>query len=222
VVREGGDGREAVAEPAVRERVDAALAALADLGCTVEEVPLPHLRYGTAAYVLAAAAEASANLARYDGVRYGRRAAAPGTLRELYARSRSEGFGPEVKRRILIGTFALSAGYHEAYYGRAQKARALLAADYARAFARVDVLVGPVAPTPAFRLGERLDDPLAMYRTDDFTVPASLAGLPAISVPCGATAEGLPVGVQIEAPRLEEARLLRVAAALEATPEAAP
>jgi aspartyl-tRNA(Asn)/glutamyl-tRNA(Gln) amidotransferase subunit A len=205
---EGVDGE-------VRALVEDAARAFGRIGARVVEAHLPHARYAIAAYYVVASAEASSNLARFDGVRYGRRAAGPRDLDDLYTRSRSEGFGAEVKRRILMGTFALAAGYHDRYYGRAAKARALLARDFRDAFASADVLLSPVAPGPAFRLGERLDDPLAMYLTDAMTVPASLAGIPALSVPCGATAAGLPVGVQLQAPFLREATLLRAAAAFE-------
>jgi len=203
-------------DTAVRRRVEAAVETLRTLGADVVDAALPHARYGVAAYYVMASAEASSNLARYDGARYGRRADTVTDLESLYTTSRSEGFGDEVKRRILLGTFALSAGYHDAYYGRAMRARALIRRDHDEVFRAADVLVSPVAPTPAFRLGERTDDPLAMYLTDSLTIPASLAGIPAISVPCGATDEGLPVGLQLQAPFLEEARLLRVAAAFEA------
>jgi aspartyl-tRNA(Asn)/glutamyl-tRNA(Gln) amidotransferase subunit A len=201
-------------DPAVREAVAAALRVLESLGCTVREVSLPHVRYGIAAYYLGASAEASSNLARFDGVRYGRRAETE-SISELYARSRREGFGDEVKRRIMLGTFALSAGYHDAYYGRAQRARRRIAGDYEKVFADVDVLVSPTSPTTAFSLGERLDDPLAMYLSDALTIPASLAGIPALSLPCGMTAAGLPVGLQLEAPRFAEETLFRVGAAFE-------
>jgi aspartyl-tRNA(Asn)/glutamyl-tRNA(Gln) amidotransferase subunit A len=205
-----GDG----VEPAVRAAFEAALRVLAGLGCSVREVSLPHARYGIASYYVAASAEASSNLARFDGVRYGHRADA-GSIPELYARSRREGFGAEVKRRIMLGTFALSAGYHDAYYGRAQRARRLIAGDYERVFAQVDVLASPTSPTTAFALGERLDDPLAMYLSDALTIPASLAGIPALSLPCATTAD-LPVGLQLQAPAFAEEILLRVGAVYEA------
>lgn len=203
-------------DAAVRARVDAAVETLRHLGAETVDVALPHARYGVASYYLVASAEASSNLARFDGARYGRRAADAADLETLYTVSRSEGFGDEVKRRILLGTFALSAGYHEAYYGRAMRARGLIRGDFDEAFRAADVLVSPVAPTATFRRGERAHDPLAMYLTDALTIPASLAGIPALSVPCGATPDGLPVGLQIQAPFLEEARALRVAAAYEA------
>ncbi len=201
-------------DPGVRESVEAALRVLESLGCTVREVSLPHARYGIAAYYLGASAEASSNLARFDCVRYGRRAAAE-SISELYAESRREGFGDEVKRRIMLGTFALSAGYHDAYYGRAQKTRRRIAEDYENVFAEVDVLASPTSPTAAFPLGERLDDPLAMYLSDALTIPASLAGIPALSLPCGMTAAGLPIGLQLEAPAFAEETLFRVGVAYE-------
>jgi aspartyl-tRNA(Asn)/glutamyl-tRNA(Gln) amidotransferase subunit A len=202
-------------EATVRERTEAAAAALEKLGARIVAPRLPHARYAIAAYYVVSSAEASSNLARFDGARYGRRAEGPRDLDDLYARSRSEGFGDEVKRRILVGTFALATGYHDRYYARASKARALIAQDYRDAFAQADVLLSPVAPGPPFRLGERVDDPLAMYLTDAMTIPANLAGVPAISVPFGTTADALPVGVQLQAPFLGEATLLRAAVALE-------
>ena len=161
-----------------------------------------------------ATAEAASNLGRFDGVRYGHRAPAE-DLEGLYARSRGEGFGPEVKRRIMLGTFALSAGYHEAYYRKAGQVRRLIAADFERAFEAVDAILTPTSPTTAFPLGERLEDPLAMYLADVFTISANLAGLPGLSLPCGFDGAGLPVGLQLLGPRLSEATLLRVAAAYE-------
>ncbi|MBZ0269023.1 aspartyl/glutamyl-tRNA amidotransferase subunit A, partial [bacterium] len=198
----------------VTARAEEAIAALVRAGATVHDVALPHARYAIAAYYVIASAEASSNLARFDGVRYGHRSAEAATLDELYVRTRTTGFGAEVRRRILLGTFALSAGYAARYYGRASRVRDLIRADFDAAFANADVLVSPVAPTPAFPLGERADDPLSMYLTDAMTIPASLAGLPAASVPMG-NAGALPVGLQILAPRTRDARVLRVAAALE-------
>jgi aspartyl-tRNA(Asn)/glutamyl-tRNA(Gln) amidotransferase subunit A len=176
-------------------------------------VPLPHSGHGLSAYYVLAPAEASANLARYDGVRYGRRAG-DGDLESQYERTRSEGFGPEVKRRIMLGTYALSAGYYDAYYGRAQRVRTLIAEDFRRAFEAVDLVITPTSPTVAFGLGERTQDPLAMYLSDFFTVPMPLAGLPAISIPAGMS-EGLPVGIQLAGPAFSENRLLDAAHALE-------
>jgi aspartyl-tRNA(Asn)/glutamyl-tRNA(Gln) amidotransferase subunit A len=199
----------------VRRTLERALRTLESLGCELQEVSLPHAEYGVAAYYVVASAEASSNLARFDGARYGYRAQGVATLEELYTKSRSEGFGDEVKRRIMIGTFALSAGYYDTYYGRAMRARGLIARDFANAFAKVDVLASPVSPTPAFRLGERVDDPLSMYLSDAMTIPANLAGVPAISVPCSVGEGELPVGLHLQAPFLQEERLLRVAAAFE-------
>jgi aspartyl-tRNA(Asn)/glutamyl-tRNA(Gln) amidotransferase subunit A len=206
-----GEGVEPDVEARVREAVDR----LAVLGAEVGTASLPHAGYTLPAYYLIAPAEASSNLARYDGVRYGHRAADPRDVVDMMMRTRDEGFGDEVKRRIMIGTYALSAGYFDAYYGQAQKVRTLIIRDYEEAFARFDVLVSPTSPTTAFRLGERTDDPLAMYLADVFTIPADLAGVPAISVPCGVDSKGLPVGLQLTAPVLEEARLLRAAHAFE-------
>jgi aspartyl-tRNA(Asn)/glutamyl-tRNA(Gln) amidotransferase subunit A len=209
-------------DEAVRRRVEAAIAVLEARGARVVPAELPHARWGIAAYYVVASAEASSNLARYDGARYGRRAEAAADLDELYTRSRSEGFGDEVKRRILLGTFALSAGYYDEYYGRAMRARRLIQEDFERAFREADVLVSPVAPTPAFPLGDRTADPLAMYLTDAMTISANLAGVPAVSVPCAGAPDELPVGLQIHAPFLEEERLLSVAAAYEAEAGPAP
>jgi len=193
---------------------EAAAAALAAQGGERVAVSLPSLRHATAAYYLLATAEASSNLARYDGARYGRRAAGAADLEGLYRRSRAEGFGPEVRRRIMLGTFALSRGYYEEYYLRAQKVRTLLARDFAAAWERCDCLLLPATPGPAFRLGERLDDPLAMYLGDVFTLPVNLAGLPAASVPV-AVHEGLPLGMQVVGRPLDEATVFRAAGALE-------
>jgi aspartyl-tRNA(Asn)/glutamyl-tRNA(Gln) amidotransferase subunit A len=183
-------------------------------GAEVATVSVPRAAAAIAIYYVVASAEASSNLARYDGVRYGPRRSEV-DLASLYAETRTQGFGPEVKRRILLGTFALSSGYYDAYYGRAMRARALLSADFERAFEKVDLIVCPSIPAPAFRLGEKVDDPLQMYLSDVFTVPASLAGLPAISVPSGLTAEGLPLGLQIMAARFDEERLFAAARAFE-------
>ena len=199
----------------VRARVEEAAARFETLGAQLVEAHLPHARFAVAAYYVIASAEASSNLARYDGVRYGHRTTAPRDLEDLYARTRSEGFGDEVKRRILMGTFALSAGYHDRFHARATKARGWIARDYDEAFAVADVLLSPVAPTPPFLRGERADDPLAMYLTDAMTIPANLAGIPALSVPCGTDRDGMPVGLQIQAPAYREDLLFRVAAAFE-------
>jgi aspartyl-tRNA(Asn)/glutamyl-tRNA(Gln) amidotransferase subunit A len=204
----------------VREVFEATLKKIEALGGEVAEVSLPSSEHGISAYYVIAPAEASSNLARYDGVRYGMRAGGGGDLIEMYETTRSEGFGPEVKRRIMLGTYALSSGYYEAYYGQAQKVRTRIAQDFDGAFANVDFVVTPTAPSVAFKLGEKSDDPLAMYLNDFFTVPMSLAGIPAISIPAGLAApEGggpqLPVGFQIAAPAFAEQRLLDAAYALE-------
>jgi aspartyl-tRNA(Asn)/glutamyl-tRNA(Gln) amidotransferase subunit A len=198
----------------VAEVVRATLGTIEELGGGVEEIELPSARHGIAAYYVIAPAEASANLARYDGVRYGPRAAGNGDLTAMYERTRHDGFGEEVRRRIMIGTYALSSGYYEAYYGTAQKVRTRIADDFRAAFERVDFVVTPTSPTVAFRLGERTADPLAMYLSDYFTVPMPLAGIPAVSIPCGLS-EGLPVGFQIAGPAFSESRILDAAHALE-------
>ncbi|MBN2231871.1 MAG: Asp-tRNA(Asn)/Glu-tRNA(Gln) amidotransferase subunit GatA [Deltaproteobacteria bacterium] len=184
-------------EDDVRQAVQAAIDFCAGRGARVEEVSLPHTEYAVAAYYLIATAEASSNLARYDGVKYGLRESGGENLLDMYLDTRSQGFGPEVKRRIMLGTYALSAGYYDAYYRKAQQVRTLVSRDFARVFERVDLLMAPVTPTVAFRLGEKIDDPLQMYLNDILTIPVNLAGLPAISVPCGFSAAGLPVGLQI-------------------------
>ncbi len=198
-------------EPATLARFDEALCALTAAGADVREVALPHLPHAVATYYLVATAEASSNLARYDGVRYGLRAAGEGDLRAMYGRTRDAGFGPEVKRRIILGTFALSAGYYDAYYVRAQRVRTLIRRDFERAFEGCDVIATPTTPTPAFRLGEKTADPLQMYLGDIFTVPANLAGIPGLSLPCG-LASGLPVGLQLLGRPFDEETLLRVGA----------
>ena len=198
----------------VRQKVEAGIELLKRLGCQAVELSMPHTDYAIAAYYLVATAEASSNLARYDGVRYGLRV--PGaTLLEMYRKTRGRGFGPEVKRRIMLGTYALSAGYYEAYYLKAQRVRTLIARDFSEAFRQVDAILTPTSPVPAFRLGERAADPLQMYLADIYTVTGSLAGVPGISVPCGKTAEGLPVGLQIFGPPFGEARILQLAHAFE-------
>jgi aspartyl-tRNA(Asn)/glutamyl-tRNA(Gln) amidotransferase subunit A len=202
-------------EPAVRDSVRASVDRLADLGASVGEVTLPHAEYTLSAYYLIAPSEASSNLARYDGVRYGFRAEGGTDSIDMMFRTRGDGFGPEVKRRIMLGTYALSAGYYDAYYGQAQKVRTLIIRDYEKAFADFDVLVSPTSPTTAFRVGEKVDDPMAMYLNDIFTIPANLAGVPAISVPCGLDDAGLPIGLQLTAPVLGEPVLFRAAHALE-------
>jgi aspartyl-tRNA(Asn)/glutamyl-tRNA(Gln) amidotransferase subunit A len=194
---------------------DDSLRVLATLGVSIQDVELPHSRFAIPVYYLIATAEASSNLARYDGVRYGRRAAGARTLGEMYDRTRSAGFGPEVKRRIMLGTYVLSAGYYDAYYRKAQQVRTLIRQDFERALGEVDAVALPTSPTAACRLGERTDDPLQVYLGDVFTVSAPLAGLPAISVPCGFTAETLPVGLQLTGRAWEESTLLRLAHAYE-------
>ncbi len=202
----------------VSASVQAAIKQLESLGAIIEEISLPHTELGVATYYVLAPAEASANLARFDGVRYGHRSGSAGDLMEHYTRSRAEGFGPEVKRRILLGTYVLSSGYYDAYYIRAQKARTLIRNDFTEAFKKVDVILSPTSPTPAHKLGEMKDNPLAAYLEDVFTIPVNLAGLPGISVPCGnveVEGKALPVGLQIVGKALDEATLLRVAHAYE-------
>ncbi|MGG3839319.1 Asp-tRNA(Asn)/Glu-tRNA(Gln) amidotransferase subunit GatA [Paenibacillus thiaminolyticus] len=201
-------------DPKVKEAVLAALKVYEQLGATWEEVSMPHTDYAVATYYLLASSEASSNLARFDGVRYGVRAEQPGNLLELYLQSRSQGFGPEVKRRIMLGTYALSSGYYDAYYLKAQKVRTLIQRDFEQAFQKYDILLGPTAPTTAFRLGEQIDDPLQMYLNDILTIPVSLAGVPAISIPCG-LADGMPVGLQLIGRAFDEATVLRAAHAFE-------
>jgi aspartyl-tRNA(Asn)/glutamyl-tRNA(Gln) amidotransferase subunit A len=202
-------------DPEVRAAVEDAIESLRGQGCTVQPVSLPHTRYAVPAYYLLATAEASSNLARFDGVRYGYRSPDSGTLSAMYRNSRDEGFGAEVKRRILLGTYALSSGYYDAYYRKAQQVRTLLTQDFLKAFAEVDAIVTPVAPTPAFKLGEKTDDPVAMYLADIYTVTASLAGICGVSVPAGVSKAGLPIGVQILGRHFGEGTVLRVGRALE-------
>jgi aspartyl-tRNA(Asn)/glutamyl-tRNA(Gln) amidotransferase subunit A len=220
----GGEG----AEPGVRAAVTDAIETLVKLGAQTVEVSCPHFLYALPAYYLIAPSECSSNLARFDGVRYGLRTGDDGvhSLEEVMSLTREAGFGAEVKRRIMIGTYALSSGYYDAYYGQAQKVRTLIARDFAAAFEQVDVLVAPTTPLVAFPLGSRTSDPYQMYLADLYTIPPNLYGGPAISVPCGLS-EGLPVGLQIMAPTMADDRMYRVAAALEAvlgplTPPALP
>jgi len=201
-------------DPQVKERVLEALKVFESMGASWEEVSLPHTDYAVATYYLLASSEASSNLARFDGVRYGVRADNPANLLDLYRRSRSEGFGPEVKRRIMLGTYALSSGYYDAYYKKAQQVRTLIKRDFDQAFEKFDLIIGPTAPTPAFKLGEQVGDPLTMYLNDICTIPVSLAGVPAISIPCG-MADGLPVGLQIIGKPFDESTVLRAAHAFE-------
>jgi aspartyl-tRNA(Asn)/glutamyl-tRNA(Gln) amidotransferase subunit A len=202
-------------DPEVRSAVANAVEKLSKLGCEIVEISLPHTEYAISAYYIIATAEASSNLARFDGVRYGYRASDAKTLSEMYRRTRDQGFGAEVKRRIMLGTYALSAGYYDAYYLKAQKVRALLTRDFDEAFEKVDAIVTPTSPTAAFKLGEKIDDPLAMYLADIYTVTANIAGIPGISVPCGETKEKLPIGLQILGKHFDEATVLRVASAYE-------
>jgi aspartyl-tRNA(Asn)/glutamyl-tRNA(Gln) amidotransferase subunit A len=195
---------------------DQGIAWLKDAGAEVVDVSLPHTKYALPAYYIVAPAEASSNLARYDGVRYGLRELPEGAnLQEMYAATRAAGFGDEVKRRILIGTYVLSAGFYDAYYTQAQKVRALIARDFEQAWAQCDVLLAPTTPTASFALGDKVDDPLAMYLNDVFSVPASLAGLPAMSVPAGLNADGLPLGLQVIGKPFDEQGVLNAALAIE-------
>jgi aspartyl-tRNA(Asn)/glutamyl-tRNA(Gln) amidotransferase subunit A len=205
-----GEGLDAEVAAAVRAAIDL----LEKEGCTVRPVKLPHTKHAVATYYVLATAEASSNLARFDGVRYGKRVPAK-DLKAMYGATRDAGFGREVKRRILLGTFVLSAGWYDAYYLRAQKVRTLIRRDFDRAFAEVDAIVSPTSPTPAFRLGEKTSDPLAMYLSDVYTLPASLAGLPAASFPCGQAKSGLPIGIQVASRAHDEATLFRIGAILE-------
>ncbi len=202
-------------DDSVRTAVTKALTSLISLGAEAVEISLPHTGYALSTYYIIAPAEASSNLARYDGVRYGYRAAGAKGLIEMMSRTRAEGFGEEVKRRVMIGTYALSAGYYDAYYGKAQKVRTLLRRDFNEAFDHVDVILTPTAPTPAFRVGEKVDDPLTMYLSDIYTIPANLAGIPGISVPCGMSPDGLPIGAQLLGKHFDEESLLAAAAVIE-------
>ena len=217
VVAAGSDTPQSGIDDEVRRAFDNAVRALVSLGATTVEIELPHAKYATPVYYLVATAEASSNLARYDGVRYGHRAplAAGEGLAEMYERSRAEGFGAEVKRRIMLGTYVLSAGYYDAYYLKAQQVRTLIARDYEQALARADLIAMPTTPTPAFALGERMEDPLQMYLADVFTVGVNLAGLPAVSVPCGTSRGGLPIGFQLIGRAFDEAGILRAADAFQ-------
>ncbi len=202
-------------DPEVGAAIDAAVAFYRRLGCEVKEVSLPHAAHAIAVYYIIATAECSSNLARYDGVRYGHRSAQAADAVDLYFRSRAEGFGPEVKRRIILGTYVLSSGYYDAYYLRAQRVRTLIRQDFLDAYREVDALLTPTAPTPPFRLGEKVSDPLAMYLSDIYTISLNLAGVPGVSVPCGFTRGGLPIGLQIVGQPFREADLLAIAHAYE-------
>ncbi len=201
-------------DPEVRAAVEAGIDKLRSAGCEIVPISLPHTTYAIPTYYVIATAEASANLARFDGVRYGHRSTSARTLAEMYRRSRDEGFGPEVKRRIMLGTYALSSGYYDAYYLKAQRVRTLLTRDFQETFTKVDAIVTPTAPTPAFKLGEKADDPLAMYLADIYTVTADLAGVPGISVPCGKSSSGLPIGLQVLGRHFDESTVLRVGQAV--------
>ena len=200
----------------VRDAVEAAIENYRKLGAEIVDVELPHAKYGIAVYYIIATAEASSNLARYDGVRYGLRAEDAHELRQMYFRTREEGFGPEVKRRIMLGTYVLSSGYYDAYYSKAQKVRTLVKQDYQKAFAECDAIITPTSPSTAFRIGEKSDDPLAMYLSDIYTVSANLAGVPAVSVPCGLSSDGLPIGLQLIGDFWSEGLLLNLAHVYEA------
>jgi aspartyl-tRNA(Asn)/glutamyl-tRNA(Gln) amidotransferase subunit A len=197
-------------DPEVEGAVRKAITFFEDLGAHLEEISLPHTEYAVSAYYIIAPSEASSNLARYDGVRYGFRSPHCESLRDMYTKTRAQGFGAEVKRRIMIGTYALSAGYYDAYYLKAQRVRTLIKRDFEKAFERVDVIMTPTSPEVAFRIGEKVDDPLKMYLSDIFTIPCNLAGLPGISVPCGFNSEGLPIGLQILGKPFDEETILRV------------
>ena len=198
-------------DPEVRKAVEKSIDNFRDMGAEIVDVELPYAKYGIAVYYIIATAEASSNLARYDGVRYGFRAEGARSLREMYFKTREEGFGEEVKRRIMLGTYVLSSGYYEAYYSKAQKVRALVKQDYQKAFANCDAILTPTSPTTAFRIGEKSDDPIAMYLNDVYTVSANLAGVPAISFPCGISADGLPIGTQLVGNFWSEATLFNLA-----------
>jgi nitric oxide reductase NorQ protein len=206
---------EAGIAPEVNAKIQAGLKLLERLGCELVEVELPHTEYAIACYYVVAMAEASSNLARFDGVRYGLRVHGEGTLTGMYRETRDAGFGNEVKRRIILGTFVLSSGYYDAYYLKAQKVRTLIKQDFEKALAQVDVIASPTSPTPPFRLGEKSNDPLAMYLSDIFTITANLAGIPGISVPCGKTVDGLPIGLQLLGKHFDESTLLRIGHAFE-------
>jgi aspartyl-tRNA(Asn)/glutamyl-tRNA(Gln) amidotransferase subunit A len=202
-------------DPEIRQAIEKSIDRLRAAGCEIVNISLPTTDYAIPTYYIVATAEASANLARYDGVRYGYRSKNARTLSEMYRRTRDEGFGAEVKRRIMLGTYALSAGYYDAYYLKAQRVRTLLARDFDHAFEKVDAVITPTTPTPAFKLGEKTDDPLAMYLADIYTVTADLVGIPGISVPCGSTSNGLPIGLQILGKHFDEGTILRIGHAVE-------
>jgi aspartyl-tRNA(Asn)/glutamyl-tRNA(Gln) amidotransferase subunit A len=201
------EGMDAEVEKTVKEAIDS----LGKWGAEIQRISLPHTEYAVAIYYIIATAEASSNLARYDGVKYGFRSRGYRDLMEMYTQTRAKGFGKEVKRRIILGTYVLSAGYYEAYYRKASQVRTLMKKDFDEVFQKVDVIVSPTAPTPAFRIGEKTEDPLQMYLSDIHTIPVNLAGIPAISIPCGFSHEGLPIGLQIMGKHFDEGMLLRVA-----------
>jgi aspartyl-tRNA(Asn)/glutamyl-tRNA(Gln) amidotransferase subunit A len=198
-------------DPDVSYAVKCAIENIQGIGAECVEVSLPHTEHAVAAYYVIAPSEASSNLARYDGVKYGYRDKNKKSLMEMYKSTRSKGFGPEVQRRIILGTYSLSSGYYDAYYGKASQVRTLIIEDFKKAFERCDVILSPVAPTPAFKIGKLVDDPLTMYLSDIFTLSANLAGIPGISVPCGFSSEGLPIGLQIMAKHFEERKLIKTA-----------
>jgi aspartyl-tRNA(Asn)/glutamyl-tRNA(Gln) amidotransferase subunit A len=198
-------------DPDVEKFVKEAIDHFKKWGAEVKRISLPHTEYAVAVYYIICTAEASSNLARYDGVKYGLRSGGFRDLMEMYSHSRAEGFGQEVKRRIILGTYVLSAGYYEAYYRKASQVRTLMRKDFEDAFQKVDVIITPTAPTPAFRIGEKVQDPLQMYLSDIFTIPVNLAGIPGLSVPCGFSRDNLPIGLQIMGRHFDEERLLRVA-----------
>jgi aspartyl-tRNA(Asn)/glutamyl-tRNA(Gln) amidotransferase subunit A len=202
-------------DASVRASFDTLVENLKREGASVVEIDLPHAKHGLAAYYVIANAEASANLARFDGIRYGHRSARAQSLDDVYMQTREEGFGREVKRRVLLGTYVLSAGYYDAYYRRAQQVRTLIIRDFENAYKTCDVVLLPTAPTPAFKLGEKTDDPILMYLNDIFTIPVNLAGLPGISVPCGLSPAGLPIGAQLIGRAFDEVTVLRAAAGIE-------
>ncbi|MFQ5771848.1 MAG: amidase family protein, partial [bacterium] len=204
------------ADKQVQKALSEAIEVYKKLGAEIIETDMPHLDYAIAAYYVIATAEASSNLARYDGVHYGHRTEKPKDYIEVYSKSRAEAFGKEVKRRIMLGTYALSSGYYDAYYLKALKVRNLIRGDFARAFEKCDCIMMPASPTPAFKIGEKIDDPLTMYLSDIYTIAANLAGIPSVSVPCGFDENDLPIGLQILAPAFAEDKLLRIARMFEA------
>ena len=212
-------------DPVVDQAIRAAIETYRSLGAEIVDVSLPNTEHAVAVYYIVATAEASSNLARFDGVHYGHRTIEKTNLVDLYSKSRAEGFGPEVKRRIMLGTYALSSGYYDAYYLKAQKVRSLIRNDFVEAFKKCDAIISPTSPTAAFKIGEKSADPLSMYLSDIFTISANLAAVPGISIPCGLTPEGLPIGMQLMGEIFDEVRLLKIAAAFQAATrfhEAAP